>query len=209
MTPSTIFLIGVFTVVLLAIFTYETIHQLRKAGEAPPRTAARAESAAARMLEHVPPLPHPMRLMVATDGSPCSALAVRRVAQRPWPPDTEVEVVTVVHTKLPQLPDVTLVGSSVYADALDQDRQEAPGRVQAAERLLRDVPGLTVRSAVLEGDPGKSLVEEAERSKADLVIVGSHGYGSVKRLVLGSVSQHVAAHAPCSVEIVRCPHGQV
>ena len=51
------------------------------------------------------------------------------------------------------------------------------------------------------------IVEEAERWGADLILVGSHGYGSVKRFMLGSVSQAVATHAPCSVEIVRACRG--
>jgi nucleotide-binding universal stress UspA family protein len=39
---------------------------------------------------------------------------------------------------------------------------------------------------------------------ADLIVVGSHGYRGFKRFLLGSVSQAVASHAKCSVEIVRC-----
>ncbi len=47
------------------------------------------------------------------------------------------------------------------------------------------------------------ILEEAENLETDLIIVGSHGYGAVKRFLLGSVSQAVALHAKCSVEIVR------
>jgi nucleotide-binding universal stress UspA family protein len=47
-------------------------------------------------------------------------------------------------------------------------------------------------------------VDEAEEWDADLIVVGSHGYQSWERMLLGSVSQSVAAHAECSVEIVRC-----
>jgi nucleotide-binding universal stress UspA family protein len=148
-----------------------------------------------------------MRLIVATDGSPCSAAAVRSVAQRPWPSGTEIEVVTVVHTNIPDVPDI-IVGAAVHVHAVEEDRRRAPERVRAVEQLLKGIPGLTVRSAILEGDPGEALVKEAERAKADLLVVGSHAYGPFKRLVLGSVSQHVAAHAPCSVEIVRCAHGE-
>jgi nucleotide-binding universal stress UspA family protein len=50
------------------------------------------------------------------------------------------------------------------------------------------------------------ILEEAERWQADLIVVGSHGFGPVKRRLLGSVSQAIALHAHYSVEIVRCPH---
>lgn len=145
-----------------------------------------------------------MRIMIATDGSPSALRAVHGVAQRTWPAGTEVEVVTVVHARVPYIPEPTLIGAAVYADVLERDRQEgAPARVREAEQILAGVPGLSVRTAILEGDPGKAIVEEAERSKADLLLVGSHGYGPVKRMLLGSVSRYVAEHAPCTVEIVR------
>ena len=47
--------------------------------------------------------------------------------------------------------------------------------------------------------------DEAARWQADLIVLGSHGFGVVKRRLLGSVAQAVALQAPCSVEIVRCP----
>jgi nucleotide-binding universal stress UspA family protein len=204
MGSSTIFMIGVFTVTLLAIFVYATIHELRKAGE---QSSIRNMDRAARKVDLPrPPAPHPMRVLVATDGSPCSDRALRSIAQRPWPPDTEVEIVTVVHTRVPFVPEPTLVGAATYATALEDNRRQAPERVRAAEAALAGVPGLAVRSTVLEGDPEKVILEEADRWKADLLVVGSHGYGPIKRLALGSVSRGVAAHAPCSVEIVRCRH---
>lgn len=46
-------------------------------------------------------------------------------------------------------------------------------------------------------------MEEAEAFNADLIVAGSHGHGGLERFLLGSVSQTVAAHAKCSVEIVR------
>lgn len=52
---------------------------------------------------------------------------------------------------------------------------------------------------VLAGSPQSVILEEAERWKADLIVVGSHGYGTWHRLVLGSVSQAVVSHAKCSV----------
>jgi nucleotide-binding universal stress UspA family protein len=47
------------------------------------------------------------------------------------------------------------------------------------------------------------ILDEAEKWKADLIVVGSHGYPAWERLLLGSVSQAVVSHAKCSVEVVR------
>ena len=47
------------------------------------------------------------------------------------------------------------------------------------------------------------IVDEAENWKADLIVVGSHGYTGIKKWLLGSVAQSVVSHAPCSVEVVR------
>lgn len=53
------------------------------------------------------------------------------------------------------------------------------------------------------GSPKQVILDEAESWVADLIIVGSHGYGAWDRFLLGSVSNAVATHAKCSVEIVR------
>lgn len=54
-----------------------------------------------------------------------------------------------------------------------------------------------------EGDPGKVIIHEAIEWHADLIVLGWHGYGKLRRLVTGDVSQYVIDHAPCSVEIVH------
>jgi nucleotide-binding universal stress UspA family protein len=57
--------------------------------------------------------------------------------------------------------------------------------------------------AVRQGDPRTVIIDEAKAWSADLIVVGSHGYTGIKRLLLGSVAQSVVSHAPCSVEVVR------
>ncbi len=64
-----------------------------------------------------------------------------------------------------------------------------------------DAPSLEVESKVVEGHAAKVLVDAARG--ADLLVVGSTGFGGFDGLLLGSVSQQCAAHAPCSVVIVR------
>ncbi len=154
------------------------------------------------------PAPRPMKILVATDGSPCSDRAVQSVAMRPWPAESHIEIVSVVYTRIPSFPDPQLMIEAAHMEALQADRQRAPGRVQRAERCVAGRPGVSVTTKVLEGDPAEAILDEAERWDADLIVVGSHGFGRLKRRLLGSVSQDLALHARCSVEIVRCPHVQ-
>ena len=65
---------------------------------------------------------------------------------------------------------------------------------------------LLVHTKILTGNPRNSILDEAEEWGADLIVVGSHGYTGLKRVLIGSVSLAIASHAHCSVEIVRQRH---
>jgi nucleotide-binding universal stress UspA family protein len=79
---------------------------------------------------------------------------------------------------------------------------EARERLRELGRKLRESrPAVTAE--VLRGDPASSIIASAQEQTADLVILGSHGEGGIDRWLLGSVSERVARHAPCSVLVVR------
>jgi len=206
MSPSAIFFIGIFTTALLAVFVYLSFHEIRTS-PAGVTTSRGLLPISERTADLERPAVRPLRVLLATDGSPCSDRAVQSVAMRPWPPDSHIEVVSVIHTRMPTIPDPTLMFEAAHIDALEADRLRAPLRVRRAEQCLAGKPGVTVTSKVLEGNPEDAILDEADRWHADVVVLGSHGYGPMKRRLLGSVSQSVALHAPCSVEIVRCLHG--
>ena len=66
--------------------------------------------------------------------------------------------------------------------------------------------GLKVIAALEVGDAKSRILDVAEEWHADLIVLGSHGRKGVNRFLMGSVSEAVARHACCSVEIVRvCP----
>jgi nucleotide-binding universal stress UspA family protein len=95
---------------------------------------------------------------------------------------------------------------AAHEELIEEERKRAPERVdRAVQAIKQHAAELTVEAEILEGSPKKVIVEEAERWGANLIVIGSHGYGPVKRFLLGSVSHAVALHAPCSVEIVRSP----
>ena len=85
---------------------------------------------------------------------------------------------------------------------------EAGMTAEAAAASLRQAnPALDVTTALLDDSPKRAIVEYAETYKPDLIVVGSHGRNSWQRALLGSVSQSVALHAPCSMLIVRHHEG--
>lgn len=145
-----------------------------------------------------------MKILLAIDGSDCSAAAVREVARRPWPADTQVRIISVVEPAGPLVAE-PYMGVAGYFEEVERINQKQAGEVVArAAEKLNDGGKLQVATDVLRGSAKGTIVEEAEAWGADLIVVGSHGYRTWERMLLGSVSQMVAAHATCSVEIVRC-----
>ena len=146
--------------------------------------------------------PRPVKVLLATDGSECSALAARSVAGRPWPAGTEIRILSAVelglslfHVPFPPAADETL-----RAEAM-KHTQDA---IHEAEQILGDagLPASETISVLLSG-PKSIILDEASQWGADLVVLGSHGHRGIHRLLLGSVSEAVAMHADCSVEVIR------
>lgn len=145
-----------------------------------------------------------MKILLAIDGSSYSDAAVAEISRRPWPPQSEVRLITV---DAPLDAQLQRGGSpTAYDEIVQQQRAEAVRRLNAAAAVFKqNAPGLLVTPVLLEGWPKEAILDEAERWGADLIVVGSHGYGAIRRIFLGSVSLALATHAPCSVEIVRSP----
>jgi len=146
-----------------------------------------------------------MKILLATDGSAHSKAAVEEVARRPFPLNTKVRIVSVYErTALITAMGPMGVSQEYYAAADLQASKVAETATEIASKILhKKNPSLTISTIVIQGSPKSSILEEAEKFGADLIVVGSHGYGAVERFLLGSVSQAVALHAECSVEIVR------
>jgi nucleotide-binding universal stress UspA family protein len=147
-----------------------------------------------------------MRILLAIDGSPCSEAAVTEVLTRPWPADTEIRIVSAFEVPLSPSPEAWAISSEYYEQMERVAREQAQAIVDAAAVKIEAALDQTVSvtTAVLIGSPRSAILEESENWKADLILVGSHGYGPWQRLLLGSVSQAVVSHARCSVEVVRC-----
>jgi nucleotide-binding universal stress UspA family protein len=143
-----------------------------------------------------------MKILLAVDDSQYSENAVEAIAARPWPPGTTVRVLSAVE-------NIVVPAAELWYDArgdFESARQELKKRAQKLTARVAEqiqAKGLTVETAVREGEARSAIVDEAKEWSADLIVVGSHGRTGIKRWLLGSVAQSVVSHAPCSVEVVR------
>lgn len=145
----------------------------------------------------------PIRLLIGVDGSANSEEAVRSVGARSWSRGTQARLAVALDERT-----ITRIVSADYALMRWTAEEEEEAHDWAA-RMLAGLSeplaqkGLEVSTVALEGDPKRTLVEEAERWEADCLFVGARGMSTVERFLLGSVSASVAVRAHCSVEIVR------
>ncbi|HZS05639.1 MAG TPA: universal stress protein [Blastocatellia bacterium] len=148
-----------------------------------------------------------MKILLATDGSECSDAAVAEVARRPWPAGSVVKVLSAA--ELPYIPttETWALPESHYLELEKSEKVKAQAAVDKAAEQLRAGLGSAVEiiTEIHEGQAEETILDEADRWGANLIVIGSHGYRGFRRFLLGSVSQSVAAHAKCSVEIVRTP----
>ena len=137
-------------------------------------------------------------IVVGVDGSPGSRLALTWAAAEAAEHGAELVVLNVwEHTLLPPAGSVSV--SERYVP--DASQRTADDLVRVITEELGAEPPVPVQPRVKQGRPAKVLIEES--ANADLLVVGKRGHGGFAGLVLGSVSQHVAAYAQCSVAVVR------
>jgi len=140
-----------------------------------------------------------MNILYATDGSDCARTAGRLLASLPLPADAHITILSAV-------PGDVWVESMLFTDTSAQEHQLAQRLAECqAERgaALLGQCGVPVDCSVGRQDAAAAILERAEADHADLIVVGSHGKGTIERFLVGSVSEHVARHAQRSVLVAR------
>ena len=155
---------------------------------------------------------HVNKLLIGYDGSPCAEAALEELSRVGLPPELEALVLSVAEVWLPANPDPapsefppapSVAARLAREQALQAVASSHSLATRAAEQLRVFHPKWRIAAEAAADSPGWALVRKAAEWRADLVLVGSHGRGVLERLFLGSVSQKVAAEAPCSVHIAR------
>jgi len=143
-----------------------------------------------------------MRILVATDGSDCSVAALHSVASRTWPANSVAKVISVPEFIL--FKDPSYLEEHEAKDLGQASIDEAKSFVSAGAKILSgSALKVCFEVPTLEERPYRVILNEAETWHADLIVVGSHGRSGFDRVVMGSVSEAVALHSRCSVEVIR------
>jgi len=140
-------------------------------------------------------------VVVGTDGSATAELAVRHAAHLAKAFGARLTIVTAYAPQPPAPSDI----SDVPADLLWRitDASSADERAESAQKIAKELGVKDVRRRTASGDPAAAIIEIAEDTGGDLIVVGSKGMSSPSRFVLGSVPNKVSHHTPCDVMIVH------
>ena len=145
-----------------------------------------------------------MNILIAIDESPYSKAALDAVLERPWAAGTKFNVITVVEPFHPEYAGWQTNYVPLAMEAQKEISQSANLLIEEARAALSRAFGAdNVLGEVHEGYIKERILEISRDWPADLIVVGSHGRRGFTKFLLGSVSEAIASHANCSVEIVR------
>jgi nucleotide-binding universal stress UspA family protein len=139
-------------------------------------------------------------ILIATDFSPTSSDAFEEAVRLARELGSELKILHVYELPAPlALPYAT---ASLY-EGLDRE-----ARASAEHRLARMIEkarerGVAATPLLRQGYPDGEIVDAAERERADLLVLGTHGRRGASRLLVGSIAARVVANAPCPVLTIR------
>ena len=137
---------------------------------------------------------HAFRVLVATDGSRQARAAIETALQFPWPEASRARVVIARNPRADHR-------QSILLDALDRSAEDAAEK--ARRMLLPRWPDVEI--VIADKAPVNAILDEAKRFAADVIVLGWRGHGSIRRVLMGSVSRGVVRGARSAVLVVRRP----
>lgn len=143
---------------------------------------------------------HYSKILVAYDDSELSKKALETALKlAELDEHTEISIVTVVQPFTPSYVENYVY----YEEVLDQIREQTKEfMTRIEEDVLDKIPNKT-DTIILEGHPGKMIIEYAKSYEADLIVIGSRGLSGLKEFMLGSVSSKVVQLSSCPVLIIK------
>ena len=138
-------------------------------------------------------------IIVATDGSQFSNVAVKEAINIAKTYGSKLYCMSVIEMHLDHYPDFLKLAPKI----IDEKKKELTISLEEIrERATKD--NVQCEVIIREGnEPFESIINEADKVQARLIVVGSHGRTGLKKLLMGSVAERVIGHANCSVLVAK------
>jgi nucleotide-binding universal stress UspA family protein len=144
-------------------------------------------------------------VLLATDGSPTAEKATEAAIELAQQLDTDLVVVTVWNIPYTS---AGLAPAPISGDLAKLSEEQAR-KIAVAAAAHAEEAGVETRAVVLRGFPIEEICLAAEKYQPRYLVIGSHGWGAVKRAIFGSVSTGVLHQAKCPVLVVRSEEAKV
>ncbi len=164
-----------------------------------------------RQAETSPPQA-PLRVLLASDGSPEVLRAAHFAADLHWPEDTSVVVTGVIESLLAGAVPTWLEEKARSADAeamaqawVREHESDREHKQEELQQLCQSLSGVfaSAKCVVAEGHPAEQILRLIAAERVNVVVMGAHGMGVAERLLIGSTAEKVLSLAHCSVLVVR------
>lgn len=142
------------------------------------------------------------RIVVGTDGSETAAEAVRQAVELAKLSGAQLSLVSAYEPVSGRRIQDEQEGAPADVQHQIGPREDVNLVLDSAAAIVKQ-EGIEVQTHPVEGNPADAILEVAERTGADLIVVGNKGMTGARRFLLGSVPNNVSHHAPCNVMIVR------
>ncbi len=139
------------------------------------------------------------KILLATDGSQAAEDAAKFLAHLPHDHTIELTVMSALY--VPGSHKTYLAGDWVKT-CMQRERKHAHDAFARIQNIFEGA-NVVLKHVVREGPPAETIVTVARELRPELLVIGATGQSAVARILLGSTSDYVATHAPCSVLVVR------
>jgi len=142
------------------------------------------------------------RILLAVDGSEWSDKALTFLSKGPFKGPLHIRIMTVWASPSTVGQHSTLMEGKPLSPSGSVAQSKGQDFLQELSQSLTG-GSYDIQTEWQEGDPPAAILEAIPRHQIQIVVMGARGLKGMKRFLLGSVSQKVLTHAPCSVLIVR------
>jgi nucleotide-binding universal stress UspA family protein len=144
-------------------------------------------------------------ILFATDGSPSAEEAQQKAIELARLLGAPLRVVAVTHPALPAVGYASYGYSNIVAELTEAEHKRVSELLGSIARTA-EAEGVSCTTVIADGLVVEEICQEASDIGAQLIVVGSHGWGAARRLFSGSVSTGLVHSAPCPVLVLRSPH---